>query len=333
MSAPKPAVFVIKATGKTIPTHFNPATLSITLSTKLTEAKGKKNSVQKVNEGSAKLSVELVYDTTDTLENVCDKTVEVARLLGEKNQPPPRVTFDWGAFTFTGLVDSYKETLEFFSADGVPLRSAVSISMTRDEDIYERGDSGKRAAGWTPGAGSGASAPQADAPAPPPGASTTSTATQAGDPAAGRTIAAQNGEESMRFPRSPTLTVDGSARLAPPLSFAGEGAGLDAAASPSLGASGGFSTGGSAGLSTTFGGGASAGISASQGAFSGLRTLAASALRVTRLEPSRLIPRVETYDHATDDGAVFELGGRVRSQGSRLGRSARARIRFEGGEP
>lgn len=328
MTAPKPAVFKIADTGKTIPTHFNPSTLSITISTKLTESKGaKKNSVQKVNEGSAKLSVDLVYDTTDTLENVCDKTVEVARLLGEKNQPPPRVTFDWGAFTFTGIVDSYKETLEFFSADGVPLRSAVSISMTRDEDIYARGASGKRAAGWSPDEDSGATAPRAD------GASTTATATQAGDPAAGRAIAAQNGEESMRFPRSPTLTVDGSAPLAPPLSFAGEGAGLDASASPGLGAAGGFSTEGSASFSTTFGGAASAGVPASQGAFSGLRSLAASAVRVTRLEPSRLIPRVETFDQATDDGAVFELGGRVRSQGSRLGRSPRARIRFEGGEP
>jgi hypothetical protein len=330
MNAPKAAVFKIEDTGKTIATHFNPATLSITVATKLTESKGKKkNSVQKVNEGSAKLSVDLVYDTTDTLENVCDKTVEVARLLGEKNQPPPRVTFDWGAFSFTGIVDSFKETLEFFSADGVPLRSAVSISMTKDEDIYSRGPAGKRAAGWS----SDTSDPQAQVQTSTTGDSTTATATQGGDPAAGRTIAAQNGEESMRFPSAPTHTVDTAARLAPPVSFASGGAEFGASAGFSVG--GGVSVGGgiTGGFSATFGGGTSAGVTASQGAFAGLRALPITSLRVTRLDPSRILPRVETDERATGDGAVFELGGRVRSQGSRLGRSSRVRIRFEGGEP
>ena len=40
--------------------------------------------------------------------------------------------FLWGTFQFMGLVDSYNETLEFFSASGVPLRSAVSISLTQN---------------------------------------------------------------------------------------------------------------------------------------------------------------------------------------------------------
>ncbi len=349
MTAPKDAVFRIEDTGKTIRTHFNPATLSLTVSTKLSEGTGKKKgSRQAVNEGSAKLSVDLVYDTTSTLENVCDQTVEVARLLGEKGKPPPRVSFDWGAFKFTGVVDSFKETLEFFSADGIPLRSAVSISMTQDEDIYSRGATGQRAAGWIGGAGSSAGDPNAEVPPPPPGGSTTVTATQGGDPAAGRAIAAQNGEESMRFPRSPALTVDASAQLAPPVSFAGANVSLSASASFSLGvsasaglgasagfglsASASFGTNASAGIRTTFGGSASAGVSASQGAFSGLRALPVSALRPTRIDTSRLVTRVELHDHATDDGAVFELGGRVRSLGSRLGGGPRVRIRFEGGE-
>ncbi|PTL85214.1 hypothetical protein [Vitiosangium sp. GDMCC 1.1324] len=299
MTAPKTAEFRIKSTNKIIPAHFNPATLSLTLSTRLGESKGKgkkKGGSQVVNEGSAKLSVDLVFDTTDTLENVCDKTVEIARLLGEKDQPPPQVTFDWGAFSFTGIVDSYKETLEFFSVDGVPLRSTVSLGMTKDEDIFSRGEANQKAAGWSD---TGDTRGPAEVSAPPPGGSTTTTATQGGAPEAGRAIAAQNGEESMRFPRSPTLTVDAPAALAPP-----------------------------AGFGSTPGGGTSlGGVPAALPTFAGLRTQ--SAPLTQRLDPRRLANRVETNTHATDDGALFDLGGRMRTRGSRLGGSTPARIRFE----
>jgi hypothetical protein len=292
MSEPRAAEFRIKDSKKTIKTHFNPATLQLTVSTKLGQSKDKKTgSQQVVNEGTAKLSVELVFDTTDTLENVCDQTVEIARLLGEKNKPPPQVTFDWGAFEFTGIVDSYKETLDFFSVDGVPLRSTVSLGMTKDEDIFSRGEANQKAAGWSDSGAGGGGGP-AEVSTPPPGGSTTTTATQGGAPEAGRAIAAQNGEESMRFPRSPTLTVDPSVALAPPAAF-------------------------------------SSTIPASLGAFAGLRVRPAVPAITQRLDPRRLVNRVETNTHATDNGALFELGGRMRTRGSRLGGSTRARIRFE----
>jgi hypothetical protein len=38
---------------------------------------------------------------------------------------------------------------------------------------------------------------------------------------------------------------------------------------------------------------------------------------------------VETNTHATDDGAVFELGGRMETRGSRLEATPRSRIRIE----
>lgn len=301
MTVPRTAEFRIKDSNKIIQAHFNPATLQLTISTKLGEAKSKNKKkgapTQVVNEGSAKLSVELVFDTTGTLENVCDKTVEIARLLGEKNKPPPQVTFDWGAFSFTGIVDSYKETLEFFSVDGVPLRSTVSLGMTKDEDIFSRGDANKKAAGWSDTGDNGG---PAEVSAPPPGGSTTTTATRGGAPEAGRAIAAQNGEESMRFPRSPTLTVDAPAALAPPAAFS-------------------FPPGGGA---------SSSGVPASLGAFAGLRVQPAVPALTQQLDPRRLAYRVETNTHATDDGALFELGGRMRTRGSRLGGSTRSRIKF-----
>ena len=46
---------------------------------------------------------------------------------------PPAVRFTWGSFLFEGVMDSMDETLEFFSADGRPLRAKVSISITSQE--------------------------------------------------------------------------------------------------------------------------------------------------------------------------------------------------------
>ncbi|WP_257446343.1 CIS tube protein [Archangium lipolyticum] len=335
---PEPAKLLVQGR-KPIVAHFNPATLRLTLTTKLgLGKKGTKNEGQQVvNEGSAKLSVELIFDTTDTHKNVCDQTVEVARLLGEKERPPPQTTFDWGAFAFTGIVDSYQETLDFFSVEGVPLRSTVSITMTKTKDIFSRGKPTQDGVGWSGGesggGGGGGSANQAaQVEAPPTGGSTTVTATQAGAPAAGRAIAAMNGEESMRFPRAPTLTVDASVPLAPPAAFTVPGASL--AANASLGASLGAGLGAtgasaSAGFSSSFGGGSSAGIPASQGAFAGLRVSALASAPTARLDTSRLVRNVETYTHAADGDAVFELGGRMKDQGSSLDERKRIRIRFE----
>lgn len=297
MSAPKLAT--LKPHGKAaIATHFNPATLEITVSTKLIQVKDKtQGSRQVVNEGTAKLSVELIFDTTGSLKNVCDTTREVAQLLGGQGEPPPLVTFDWGAFKFEGIVDSFKETLDFFSTDGVPLRSTVALTMLQEKNIFARGELGERAAGWSGGSGGdggGGRPPAKEVPAPPPGFSLTLTATLGGAPEAGRALAALNGEESMRFPRSPVLVVDVSAPLTPPMGFS-------SVAPPAV----------------------------ATGAFAGLRAPLPRASSVPRLDASRLQHRVETHTHAADGGATFKLGGQLTSQGSQLGSTARSRLRFE----
>jgi hypothetical protein len=288
MSEPAQATFKVEGSSQELKVHFNPAALQLTVANKLgpSKSKDKKGGRQVVSEASAKLALELVFDTTGSLENVCDTTVKVAQLMGDKGKPAPQVTFSWGAFRFTGIVDSYKETLEFFSADGIPLRATVSLGMTREEAVFERGPQGRKAAGWSGGASEPAEV------RPPPGRSTTDTATQAGAPAAGRALAAQNGEESMRFPLSPSLVVDGSVSLSPPVAFASGGAGVQAL----------------------------------QGAFSGLRT---PALRnIAPLDTERFIRRVETAAYSTS-GSSFDLGGRALSRGGQLSLSSRSRLRFE----
>ena len=66
-------------------------------------------------------------------------------------QPPPRVRFSWGEFVLDGVMGSYSEDLDLFSASGVPLRAKVSINIQEQDPDYEanrsgpgRGDGGRR---------------------------------------------------------------------------------------------------------------------------------------------------------------------------------------------
>lgn len=191
---------------KVIPVHFNPSTLQYSVESKLDDKK-KPGAKQVIKESAAKLAMELVFDTTETGSNVCDETEKVARLLGEadakKKNSPPEVTFSWGMFAFTGIVDSYKENIEYFSLDGIPLRSIVSISMIRHTDVFNRKPS-------PPPDKNAKEVPNA------PGTTATATATKAGDPNAARQIGADNGQENLRFPNGETTVVEAPSKLAPP---------------------------------------------------------------------------------------------------------------------
>ena len=45
----------------------------------------------------------------------------------------PKVEFGWGTYSFKGVVEQYKETIDFFSADGVPLRASVNLTLASQE--------------------------------------------------------------------------------------------------------------------------------------------------------------------------------------------------------
>ena len=140
--------------------------------------------------------------------------------------------FLWGTFQFTGLVDSYNETLEFFSASGVPLRASVSLSLT--ENRYKIDNMPKR----TPGVAQPLPAGSLIGPA----------LTASGiDPGDWRASALISGLETPRFAGAGSVTVT-------------SGAGFAAAAGAG-GASGmGFSVGASASLGTAIPGAFSASI-------------------------------------------------------------------------
>jgi len=58
---------------------------------------------------------------------------------GSKQQVPSIVLFEWGAYKFQGMMESYKETLDFFSPNGVPLRASVNITMVEQDKIFTSG--------------------------------------------------------------------------------------------------------------------------------------------------------------------------------------------------
>lgn len=102
----------------------------------------------------AKLSMELIFDTTIGSDgragsgaNVNDVFVRPLRAFLALTPPedggsdtetqdgedrPPTVQFRWGPFSFMGAVDSVNTSFLMFSAEGVPLRARVNVSMTTD---------------------------------------------------------------------------------------------------------------------------------------------------------------------------------------------------------
>ncbi len=297
---------------------------------------------QYVAKSNAKLTLDLVFDTTDSGEDVTTITRRVQAFLQpdpkvKKEPPPPLVLFEWGTLRFKGIAESYKETIDFFSADGVPLRAQVNLTLSRQDKVFD--ESPEDAPGKADVGGAQDDLDLVDAPA----GSPADAAAGAGSPGAARGIAAANGLESVRFGAGASLTVGASVELKAAAAFAtgeigfgasagagaGIGFGLDAGASAGISLGGSASLGlgagasASAGVSASFGAsasfsaGASAGLSglagrsASEGAFAGLRVTTATGAAVAALDPRRLLPTVSASVAGTAGGATFRVGGRA----------------------
>ena len=339
----KRATFTVQGSGAAAPieVHFNPVSLQYTIANTLKEGKGTKTK-QFVAQSTGKLTMDLVFDTTHSGEDVRTHTDKIARFMEpDQDKVPPVVEFQWGTYTFRGMVESYKETIDFFAASGVPLRAAVNLSMARQDNVFS--------SDTAPDPPEHVDVPLAA------GDDATSTASRAGDPGAGRSLAAQNGQNSMRFPTGASLTVGASVKLSPPVAFAsggvgigggagfgvGAGAGIGVKAGAGIGVSGGagFGVKGSGGVSASagvsIGGKASAGVTASAGAFAGLRTGAAVKAGAS-LNLATLVPAPASKALATSAGASFDATGRATLSGSAslkadvgANASLRARIQFE----
>jgi Contractile injection system tube protein len=214
---------------------FNPVSLKLGYTNTIgDEAKG---AHQVSAKSASKLDMEIVFDTSEIGEDVRIHSSRLRAMALVEKAPDtlPKVTFAWGAFSFTGSIESLSETIDFFSPDGTPLRLTAQIAMKGLKlDEPKSKDS-------NPDGASGAQT----RPAPAGGLGATGVALGAGNPRAGRALAAFNGLESMRFPGASALAMNtggielkGPAGLSAPPDLAG---GL--AAFAGLGASRGGATG------------------------------------------------------------------------------------------
>jgi hypothetical protein len=336
--------------GTNVPVHFNPVSLQYTVSNTVEEKGSGNNKKQYVSQSSGKLTMDLVFDTTHDGSDVRRITDQIAQFMQPDAQnAPPVVEFEWGTYTFKGMVESYKETIDFFAPNGVPLRSSVNLTLAQQDKVFEPNSYSKFDQ-------NNSLAPDAvDVPAPySPQDYTqrdaTQLATQSGNPQAGRAIAALNNLENMRFPAG-AITIPAGIDLKPPAAFASGGGGLSLGSGGSgglnlsagvsggvnAGVSGGVSAGvsGGGGFSINAGGSASAGLAANQGAFTNLKARPTASVQ---LDPLRLLPAPPAAGITAGFNASFQVGGQVSSPGSGslkadVGQTAdlRSRIQFQAG--
>jgi hypothetical protein len=297
-----------------------------------------------VSQTTAKLTMDLVFDTTDSGEDVRATTDKMAKLLKPHGpsgkQVPPLVEFGWGVYRFTGMVEQYKETLDFFGAGGIPLRSGVNLTMSQQEDVVFDSNRNPSATVDADLELEPVTVPTSTGPSGGPAG----VANSLGDPRAARAIASANDAASLRFSGGGQLAVGvgGGVSLSAAAAFsagasAGFGAGISAGAgfgisggagigiSGGSGFSAGAGAGGSAGASAGFGigGGVSAGAGAGVGVslgggasasadFSGLR--AGISAEVSMPDPGAALTL--TADAGSGGSVQFGLGGRAQSSGS-----------------
>ncbi len=138
-----------------VPVQFNPETLKVTFSNQIqTPDSGSGDqrggaAQQFVGTGTTKLALQLWFDVTvgldkESVKDVRKLTEKIAYFITPKKDPkdekkylPPGVRFIWGSFQFDGIMESLEESLEFFSSEGIPLRSSMTINLTQQKIQYD----------------------------------------------------------------------------------------------------------------------------------------------------------------------------------------------------
>lgn len=176
-----------KSGGKTVTVQFNPDTLKLQFANQIQNgnpsasgsgsgatpaggaggASGGDQSQgtsgrQFLGAGTTKLSVTLWFDAATAnppVDDVRRLTQDVVYFITAKPTQadatrfaPPGVRFSWGSFVFDGLVDGIEESIDYFSAEGHPLRASINLSLSQQTILVA--DFG--AASRPPGVGAGA---------------------------------------------------------------------------------------------------------------------------------------------------------------------------------
>ncbi len=135
--------------GKKVEVQFNPDSLKVSFANQMAQPNGGGSQTGTagklfVGQGTTKLSLQLWFDVTRLGEgqsetDVRQLTQRVAFFLkpglqqGQGQFTPHPVRFQWGTFTFDGIMESLEETLDYWSHDGRPLRASVSLSLSQQK--------------------------------------------------------------------------------------------------------------------------------------------------------------------------------------------------------
>lgn len=272
-------------TGEPIVADFNPTSMQYSITNTAAQGSGRGRS-RAVDESTGKLTMDLVFDTTDSGDDVRNKTEKVALLMKpDASRGTPILLVTWGNFSFKGALDQYRETLDFFSPEGMPLRATLSLGFTT---VTEQNRTPDEVFAFSSGrTGSIGGQFQATDEAytyevpRPEGSSATDAASAMGDPEAAHEIAAANGIEDLRngSDAPDVLLVTDEPILEKPLAFSAGGA-VGVGAGVGFGAGTGVGFGASAGVGPAVGFGASAGAGFGASARVGLGTSAGASVGV-----------------------------------------------------
>jgi hypothetical protein len=269
----------------TLTVHFNPESLRLVQTNALEGGQGEQP-VQHVTAATAKLEMTLLFDTTRAGYDVRDETRKLAWFMDPVGNTqggtdaerrllvPAQVKFQWGTFVFTGYVSTYEETIDFFSTEGIPLRSSVKVELSQGNRRFESVEAGDPALKALEALQVGVASTDLQL------AGEAPLATAGGSPAQDRTTAAENDVEDLRRPAAPRVSVSTKRSIQRAVSFsavAGGSGRAGAGAVAGAGASAGFGAGASAGFGAGASAGANFGVSAGAGASAGFGASASAA--------------------------------------------------------
>ncbi|MGJ0506534.1 MAG: hypothetical protein ACR652_05225 [Methylocystis sp.] len=150
---------------KAFSVQFNPASLRLQTSAQPAGG-GQQSSVRKQAATNAKttLTLELHFDTYDegTTSNptpVTKKTALLEQFLkpvqppgsSKPVPPPPRISFKWGGFEITGIVNQLSVEYDHFHHSGAPLRAKCGLTLESQDPLLAAPVASPTAAGAAPG--------------------------------------------------------------------------------------------------------------------------------------------------------------------------------------
>lgn len=98
------------------------------------------------SQGSSANQIEQGSDVRNLTKKIADAFIKPRAASNNRKKAPQRCLFQWGSFEFIGLIESYDETLDFFSKEGRPLRATLSLKLKEDRFQFRQRTDGVAAA-------------------------------------------------------------------------------------------------------------------------------------------------------------------------------------------